>query len=84
MTNVKVLHEIAVENGWVVRADTIRFGKQQIMCEGTYDDCIKYVMSAFRNPLVGSIIVTINGYAERYGVNFNNKTLIISRPRRAG
>ena len=36
MTNVTIIREREdIENGWVLRADTKRFGKNEIMCEGS-------------------------------------------------
>ncbi len=32
-----------IVNGWVVKADTKRFGKGQIMFEGSYEQCWKYI-----------------------------------------
>lgn len=32
-----------IVNGWVVKADTKRFGKDQIMFEGNYEQCWAYV-----------------------------------------
>ena len=79
MNNVKVLHEIADPNGWVVRADTVRFGRQQIMCEGTYDDCIRYVLRPLKNPLTAFVQFIIHGYDDKYGVFFDNKEIRVYR-----
>ena len=79
LKNVRILHERNGENGWIVRADTLRFGRQEIMCEGTYDDCMRWVKRVFKNPLVESITFAIDGFDERYGVWFENKVICLHR-----
>lgn len=32
-----------IKNGWTVRADTKRFGENQIMFEGSYEECWEYI-----------------------------------------
>ena len=73
MKNVKILRERTdIRNGWVLRADTERFGKNEIMCEGTYDDCIAYWKRQFRNPAVSKITAYINGFLSDYGFSIDD------------
>lgn len=68
MENIKILQERKdIENGWVVRADTERFGKNEIMFEGSYDECNRYVNRLFSDPRVESVTTYINGYFPEYG-----------------
>lgn len=72
MNNVTIIRERPhIENGWVLRADTLRFGKSEIMCEGNYYDCLRYWKRQFKNPLVESIKAYINGFNAEYGVYLN-------------
>lgn len=32
-----------IKNGWAVKADTKHFGENQIMFEGAYEECWKYI-----------------------------------------
>ena len=69
MTNVTIIREREdIENGWVLRADTERFGKNEIMCEGSYDDCLKYWKRQFINPAVKAIKARFYGFHTKYGV----------------
>ena len=79
MTNVRILQERPeIENGWVVRADSKRFGKDAIMFEGSYDDCIKYDNRRFADPSVESIETYIKGYFPKYGFSIDD-TIILHR-----
>lgn len=69
LTNIKIHQERPdIKNGWVVRADSKRFGKNEIMCEGSYDDCIRYWERLFKNPKVDKIVADIKGYFPEYGL----------------
>ena len=63
---------------WVVRADTKRFGKQEIMFEGTYDECFAYAMqNTFANPAAEQCTVYLTG--ERYGTTYNRHWVTVHR-----
>ena len=71
MTNVRVEQvDCARADGWVVRANTLRYGRQKVMYEGTYYQCIEYVTRQFNNPLVESIAFWIDGISN--GEFWNN------------
>ena len=56
---IQTRHEI--KNGWVVKADSIRFGRGQIMFEGSYEECWRYVETvAFVNDRY-SVSVYVTG-----------------------
>ena len=79
MTNVTIIRERPeIENGWVLRADTKRFGKNEIMCEGSYDDCIRYWKRQFKDPSVKAIKAYIKGYHPYYGV-YTDDTITLHR-----
>ena len=79
MTNVRILRERPdIVNGWVVRADSERFGKDAIMCEGSYDDCIRYDHRRFLDPKVEKIETYIRGFLPEYGI-FIDDTIILHR-----
>ena len=79
MTDVTIIRERPeITNGWVLRATTTRFGKNEVMCEGSYDDCIRYWKRQFKNPSVDKITDYINGYHERYGV-YTDDTMTLHR-----
>lgn len=69
MTNVRIVRERDdIVNGWVVRADTKRFGKDAVMCEGSHDDCMKWWKGLFRDSRVEKITAYICGFVAEYGV----------------
>ena len=79
MTNVRILQERPeIKNGWVVRADSKRFGKDAIMFEGSYDECIRYDHRRFANPKVEKIVTYIKGNFPEYGLHFDD-TIILHR-----
>lgn len=44
MNNIQIIQtRPEIINGWVVKADTERFGENEIMFEGSYDQCANYV-----------------------------------------
>ena len=61
-------------NGWVVKADSKRFGRQQIMFEGSYEECWDYIerMAFFLNRDRVSVWV----YGERNGIELQGVTIV--------
>ena len=79
MTNIRIERtRTDIQNGWVVIADTRRFGNDTIMFEGSYDECFGYLDQAFLDPSVESYMVVITGEAY-YGVYFDHDWLIVHR-----
>lgn len=65
MTNVRIFRvRDDIKNGWVVIADTKRFGKDAVMFEGSYDDCIRYDHRRFADKSVEKITTHIKGRHE--------------------
>ena len=80
MTNVRILQERPeIKNGWVLRADSKRFGKDVIMCEGSYDDCIKYDHLRFNDPKVEKIETYVRGGFPEYCGLYIDDTIILRR-----
>ena len=60
-----------IVNGWVVKADTKRFGENEIMFEGSYDECYAYIARVeFKLLKKSKFTVYITG--EKDGVRFDN------------
>ena len=62
MKNIKITQiNESIKNGWVVKADTKRFGEDQIMFEGNYEECWRYIKQIA--DLAGwiSVSVIVNG-----------------------
>ena len=79
MTNVRILQTRRnIKNGWVVMADSKRFGKDAIMFEGSYDDCVRYDNRRFADPSVEKIETYIRGYFPEYGVYIDD-TIVLHR-----
>lgn len=78
MTNVRVEQvDCNRSDGWVVRANTIRYGRQKVMYKGTYYECIEYVTRQFNNRLVESIAFWIDGISD--GRFWNNVPIRLHR-----
>lgn len=79
MTNIRMERtRTDIENGWVVIADTIRFGKDNVMYEGDFHGCFVYLDQMFRLPEIESYKVVMTGEAY-YGVFFDHDWLIVHR-----
>ena len=62
MKNIQIVQiRPEINNGWVVKADTERFGENQIMFEGGYEECWNYIKQIA--DLAGwiSVSVIVNG-----------------------
>ena len=79
MKNIRLIRTNDIKNGWVVKADTKRFGKDEIMFEGSYDECFKYLDRQFQNPNVEKYNVSITGACDDGLMVFNNDWLVVHR-----
>ena len=80
MENIRLIRtRNDIKNGWVVKADTKRFGKDEIMFEGSYDECFKYLDRQFQNPNVEKYKVSITGVCDEGWTIFDNDWLIVHR-----
>jgi len=62
MKNIKITQiNDSIKNGWVVKADTKRFGEDQIMFEGGYEECWKYIKHIADLASWISVSVIVNG-----------------------
>ena len=63
MKNIKINQVNAnIQNGWVVNADTKRFGTDAIMFEGNFDECMEYIQEYMFGVLdVEHFVVHITG-----------------------
>lgn len=67
MKNIQIVQtRPEIINGWVVKADTKRFGEAEIMFEGSYEECWKYIKRIAEFAGWISVSVIVNG--ERDGV----------------
>jgi len=63
------------ENGWVVIADTERFGRDEIMFEGSYDECWSYLKREAAASGLGKLTVHITG--EHYDNVYDNTAITL-------
>lgn len=61
-----------IRNGWVVKADTKRFGENQIMFDGSYEECWEYIE---RMAYTGRDHVTVTVTGSRNGINVQRLTV---------
>lgn len=68
MKNIQIVQtRPEINNGWVVKADTKRFGENETMFEGSYEECWKYIKGIADMTGRKSVSVIVNG--ERDGVH---------------
>lgn len=62
MKNIQIVQtRPEITNGWVVKADTKRFGENEIMFEGSYEECWKYIKQIADLVNWISVSVIVNG-----------------------
>lgn len=75
MKNFKIVQtRPEIKNGWVVKADSKRFGEDAIMFEGNYSECWDYIQRvAFIN---GRDRVSVKVFGERNDVELQGVTVV--------
>lgn len=66
MKNIQIIQtRPEIFNGWVVKADTKRFGENAVMFEGSYEECWKYIKGIA--DMIGwkSVSVIVNGKRDK-------------------
>ena len=63
-----------IKNGWVVKADSIRFGDDAIVFEGNYGECWEYVQTI--TDYYGRERVRAKVFGERNGVEMQGVTIV--------
>jgi hypothetical protein len=70
MQNIRI--EVLRDNYIVVKADTLRFGNNEIMFEGnTFDDCFEYIKKSLNKSILSLTGQIVDGiYVDRKGRAF--------------